>query len=472
MKKLMCLAWTAALILLHASAQADVKLPAIFSDHMVLQRGIKLPIWGTAEADEKVTVSIAGQKVSATADAQGKWRVTLEPISAAEPLAMKVSGKNTLTISDILIGEVWLCSGQSNMSFSVARAQNAAEAIKAAEKPTIRLFTVGRAFKDEPQQELSGKWEICSPATVKDFSAVAYFFGSELQQALKSPVGLIESGWGGTRAEAWIPRKAFDDLHLPYEPEWTQQWLKPTKPDPASSEPARERPYQAPASLYNGMIAPLAGFPIRGALWYQGETNTAYPKEYRDVLTALATSWRAAWNQGDFPFLIVQLPNFKSGTRDWVMMRESQAHAARQLPNAGLVVTIDKGNPHDIHPKDKQPVGHRLAALALKTTYGKDIPYTGPTLKCADFGEDKITLTFDHTDGGLKSKGNLEGFEIAGADGKFEPASAMIQGDQIILTEGKINSATAVRYAWANDPKCTLYNGAGFPAAPFTTRKK
>ena len=450
-------------------ARADVKVPAIFGDHMVIQRGMKVPVWGTASAGEKVTVKAAGQEQSATTGDDGKWRVTLDPIDAKEPIEMTIAGKNTITFADVLVGEVWLCSGQSNMGFTLKTASNAEEAIKAADQPRIRLFTVGRAIPDQPQANLAGgKWEVCSPQNVGGFSAVAYFFGLTLQQKLDQPIGLIQSSWGGTRAEAWMPRATFDSLKLPYEPAWTQEWLHP-KQNPAATKPTPERPHEAPAVLFNGMIAPLAGYAMRGAIWYQGETNTVYGEQYRDVLAALVTSWRDAWQQGDFPFLIVQLPNFRNN-RFWPITREAQAQVARDLKNVGLVVTIDVGNPTNIHPTNKLPVGKRLAAVAQKIAYGQDVPYTGPTFQSMKIDGESAMIRFDHVEGGLVSKGALQGFQIAGADGKFVTAQAKIDGDTVVLHADGVTSPKVVRYGWENDPTCTLYNAADFPAAPFEAR--
>ena len=452
------------------AAHADVKLPAIFGDHMVVQRGMKVPVWGTADAGEQVTVKVLGQEKSATADDKGNWRVSLDPIDSAEPVELTVAGKNSVTFKDVLPGEVWLCSGQSNMGFQLSRAANAADALKAAERPKVRLFKVGRAIKDEPQTEMSGKWELCTPEKAKSFSAVAYFFGSELQDTLNVPVGLIESDWGGTRAEAWIPRPTFDALKLPYEPAWTEQWLHP-KQDPKAKRPEPARPHEAPACLYNGMIAPFAGYAMRGAVWYQGETNTAYPAEYRRVLASLVTSWRESWGQGDFPLLVVQLPNFLGPSRDWATLRDAQAKVGSELPNVGIAVTIDLGDPHNIHPTNKQPVGHRLALIAQKIAYGKDVPFSGPTVKSVQTSGNDIAITFDHVQGGLIAKGGeLLGFELAGADGKFVPATAKIDGDRVIVSADGVTSPISVRYAWSNNPKCNLFNGAELPAAPFEAK--
>jgi sialate O-acetylesterase len=452
-------------------ALADVKLPAVISNNMVLQAGKPLPIWGAADAGEKVTVKAAGQEKSATADDKGKWRVALDPIDVSDPIELTVAGKNTITFKDVLIGEVWLCSGQSNMEFPLKRASNADEAIKAADHPKMRLFRVGRAYKDEPQEDLAGgKWELCSPQNVGEFTAVGYFFGAELHEKLNMPVGLIQSDWGGTRAEAWMPKATFDSLNLPYEPAWTQEWLHP-KQNPASTQPAKERPYEAPAVLYNSMIAPFAGYAMRGAAWYQGETNTAYPVDYRRVLGAMITSWRDAWGEGEFPFLIVQLPNFEGPTRDWVALRKSQQQVTKDLPNVAMAVTIDLGEAKNIHPTRKQPVGHRLAVLAEKTVYGRDVPYSGPTFKSMQSSGGEITVSFDHADGGLVSKGEVQGFEIAGDDGKFFPAKAKITGDdQVVLSADGVASPKMVRYGWQNNPTCTLYNKADLPAAPFEAK--
>jgi sialate O-acetylesterase len=460
-------------LLLAVPVSADVSLPAIFGDHMVLQAGRAIAFWGSADPGEKVTVKAAAQEKSATADEKGKWRITLDPIDSKTAIELAVTGKNTITFKDVLLGEVWLCSGQSNMEFSLKRASNADEAIKAADRPTIRLFKVGRAVKDQPQEDVAGgKWELCTPQTAADFSAVAYFFGVDLQHALGDvPIGLIQPSWGGTRAEAWMPRKTFDVLKLPYEPAWTQEWLHP-KPNRNSTQPAIVRPHEAPAVLYNGMIAPIAGYALRGVIWYQGETNTAYPDQYRDVLAAMITSWRTAWGQGDFPFLIVQLPNFRN-TRFWPTLRAAQQRVANEVPNCGLAVTIDLGNPKDIHPTNKQPVGHRLALLAEKLAYGKDVECSGPVFKSVMVDGDNAVVSFDHVAEGLVARGGeVQGFELAGPDGKFLPARAKIDGNNVLVQSEGVSSPAMVRYGWENDPTCTLYNQANLPAAPFEAKVK
>jgi sialate O-acetylesterase len=355
------------------------------------------------------------------------------------------------------------------MAFRLATAKDGAEVIKAADRPTLRLFKVGRAYTNEPQKDVSGKWELSTPQSAEGFSAVAYFFGTELQKKVDVPIGLIEADWGGTRAEAWISRETFDALKLPYEPAWTHEWLHPAT-KPASTQPAKERPYEAPAVIYNGMIAPIAGYAMAGVVWYQGETNTAYPVEYRRVLTALINNWRSAWGRNDATFLIVQLPNFKGPTRDWVALRKSQAQVPREVPGVGLVVTIDIGNSTNIHPTDKLPVGQRLAALAGALVYELPGPFTGPSFRSMEIHGKEAVVHFRCTFGGLKAKGELSGFEVAGADGKFVAATGRIDGDAVVLRAEGVEKPKFARYGWANDPTCTLYNGAGFPAEPFSTQ--
>lgn len=470
MKRFAMITTIVLLVCSNGITRGDVKLPAIFGDHMVLQGGMKVPIWGTADAGEKVTVKTAGQEKSASADENGKWRIELDALQSDDAIEVVVTGNNSVTFKDVLVGEVWVCSGQSNMGFSLKSAANAQEALKSADRPNIRLFMVGRNYPDQPQEELTGKWEICTPDTAGGFSAVAYFFAVDIQQKLNQPMGLIQPSWGGTRAEAWMPKPTFDALELPYEPEWTEQWLHP-KTAKGAAQPEKARPHQVPAGLYNGMIAPIAGYAMRGVIWYQGETNTAYGEHYRDVLGALITSWRDAWGQGDFPFLVVQLANLQN-TRFWPTLRAGQAQVAKELPNVGLTVTIDVGESKDIHPKDKQTVGQRLALSALKIAYNQDVPHSGSVYKSMKIEDGKAVITFDHVYDGLMSKGgDLQGFEIAGEDGKFVTAEAAIDGQRVIVRADGVTSPHAVRYAWANDPTCTLYNKAGLPAVPFEATK-
>ena len=482
MKRFAAICTTVGIFLSLASlAHADVKLPKIFGSHMAIQRDMKVPIWGSADPGEQVTIKAGDQTQSTKADDKGNWKITLDPIKSDQPFTMSVSGKNKIELEDVLAGEVWLCSGQSNMERRVDQCANPDEEIAAANHPQIRLFIVQHNDTEEPQDDVKGgAWMVCTPETIPHFSAVGYYFGRELQQKLNTPVGLIESNWGGTRAEAWVPKDAFDRLHLPYEPAWTEEWIHP-KQNPAATRPTPSRPYEAPAVLYNGMINPLVGYAMRGVIWYQGESNAPHPEKYHDVMSTLITSWRKAWGQGDFPFLVVQLANFHVPIKNptvsdgkvgagWPEVREAQAQLVNDVPNVGLAVTIDIGETRDIHPKDKQDVGKRLALAAEKIAYGRDVSYEGPTIKSMQVQDGKAVLTFDHTDGGLVNKGDkVDGFEVAGEDGKFVPANASIDGDKVIVSADGV-SPRQVRYGWNDDPKCTLYNKDGLPAVPFRTK--
>ena len=461
----------AIIVFIASSVRADVKIAGIFGDHMVVQRGMKIPIWGAADPGEKISVKVLQQEQTATADDKGKWRVTLDPIDSKEPISITVAGKNSITLNDVLVGEVWVCSGQSNMERRVDQVADAKETIASADHPQIRLFIVQHANDDQPQDDVKGgKWMICSPETIPHFTAVGYAFGLDLQQKLNVPMGLIESNWGGTRAEAWMTKQAFDRLNLPYEPAWTEESVHP-KQDPASTKPTPARPFEAPAVLYNGMIHPLAGLAMRGVIWYQGESNAEHAEKYADVLGAMIKSWREAWGEGDFPFLVVQLANYKSNGK-WADVREAQAAMTTQLPNVGLAVTIDIGESNNIHPMNKAEVGRRLALSAEKIAYGQDIVYSGPTIKSIRIDGDKAILTFDNIGGGLKVKGDkLEGFEVAGEDNNFVSADAKIDGDKVIVTSDAVKSPKVVRYGWADDPRCTLYNDADLPAVPFRTAR-
>lgn len=448
-----------------APVWADVKLPAVIGDHMVLQQGVAVPIWGTADADEEVTVTLGEQKKTARAGADGRWMVRLDPLQAGDaPVEMIVSGKNRITVSDILVGEVWLCSGQSNMDMAVRNSKAANSETKAADYPHIRLCTVPKKAAVEPQKDVEAKWAVCSPKTVPDFSAVGYFFGRDLHQELKTPIGLIHSSWGGTPAEAWTELAA-----LKGEADFSEivkRW--------EASAQDNATHFQRPTVLYNGMIVPLAPFAIRGVIWYQGEGNAGRAYQYRKLLPAMIKCWRELWGQGDFPFLIVSLANFKAapdvpGDSDWAELREAQAMTAAQ-PHNGLAIAIDVGDAEDIHPKDKQTVGHRLMLQALKVAYGKDIVASGPVYDSMRIEGDKIRVKFRNADGGLVAKRAVPvGFQVAGEDRKWHWAYAEIDGDSVIVWSGQVVKPVAVRYAWADNPVCNLYNGAGLPAVPFRT---
>lgn len=637
---------------------ADVKLPAIFGDHMVLQQDQKLTIWGWADPGEKISVTVLEQGRAATADDQGNWRVVLEPVQSARPIEVTVSGKNTVKLTDVLVGEVWLCSGQSNMEFELPRVNNADREQAAATDSQIRLFTVAKSVQETPAKDVKGKWEVCTPDAVNDFSAVGYFFGRELRQKLNRPVGLIHASWGGTPAEAWteasvlnadpmlrpiveqyekrratVPaRKAefkkrlaewmafakgaeannggekknwqatdFDDASWKTmrEPnKWEQAaqlnidgfvWLRKSVTVPAdwdgkalklslgriddydmtyfngkrvgstlvergngaaverrydvpanavkqgkaviavrifdtrgdggfggpggqmtlaradgagaavgltgdwkyevervlkadeypvrlSDQPAGATDQNSPAALYNGMINGIAGVPIRGALWYQGEANAGRAFQYRTLLPAMIKNWRGAWQQGDFPFLIVQLAGWHAPqtepveATDWPELREAQFLTTKALPNVGIATAIDVGDANDIHPRDKQTVGHRLAMVALQDTYGQTIEGHSPSFHELKVEDGKAVLAFDHVGDGLKMKGDaLKGFAVCGADKKWVWADARLTNNDIVLSSPKVPQPIAARYGWGYFPASTVYNSSDLPLLPFRT---
>ena len=482
---------------------ADVRLPSIISDNMVLQQGKAVPIWGWADANEAVTVtgSWGSGKWKTTADQDGKWMVKIDTGKAGGPYEMTVSGKNPITIKNILVGEVWVCSGQSNMEFTVKQAKNSAEEIAEANNyPQLRQFLVGRKVIYTPMYNCNGKWQICSSQTAGTFTAAGYFFGRELNKQLNVPVGLINTSWGGTPAESWMSKeylendpnfqpilKKFEatsadinELKKKYR-EDMQKYDAVVPQLKAEGKPLPPRPEEpigpghpySPMGLYNGMIVPILPYGIRGAIWYQGESNAWRAYQYRTLFPAMIKNWRDAWHQGDFPFLFVQLANYMQSEpqpveSDWAELREAQLMTL-SVPNTGMAVTIDIGEP-DIHPKNKQDVGKRLALWALAKTYGKNIVYSGPIYKSMKVDGNKAILTFDNVGSGLMAKGDsLKGFAIAGADKKFVWADAKIEGDTVVASSDKVVSPASVRYAWAINPVCNLYNKEGLPATPFRT---
>ncbi|MCX7017042.1 MAG: sialate O-acetylesterase [Candidatus Sumerlaeota bacterium] len=492
-------------------ARADVQLPALFSDNMVLQQGVAVPIWGKADPGEKVTVTFEGQTVSATADG-GKWMVRLQPLKAGGPSDMTIAGKNTMTIKNVLVGEVWVGGGQSNMALTVKVTENGEEAVAQSANPQIRLFKVAQAASDTPLDDVKAKWEECGPDSVAGFSATAYFFGRALQGDLKVPVGLIESCVGGTSAVLWISPEAYKsapDLQLFGKAAKTRtaqpaRATKTAEKAPAkakaeapASQPARPRAKtaktsspakaprpakpSAPSSLYNGMIKPLQPYAIKGAVWYQGEADSRDPERslaYRKLFPAMIESWRKDWGQGDFPFLFVQLPGFGAPDRDWPALRESQLKTLSLCKNSGMAVAIDIGEEKNIHPKKKQPVGERLALAARAIAYGEKIEYSGPIYDSMKVEGDKAVVSFKHIGGGLEARGGeLKGFAIASEDKKFVPATATIApstgsgqaGDTVVVSSPDVKAPAAVRYAWANWPQCNLFNKDGLPASPFRT---
>ena len=482
------------------AARADVALPALLGDHMVIQRGLPVHVWGNAAEGEFVSVEFRGATRSTTADAIGQWSVFLPPGEAGGPFDLTIKGNNTIRIEDVLVGEVWVGSGQSNMEFSLKEGMNSASELAGANHPRIRLFHVKNKVALYPLDDVAADpWTICTPESVRDFSAVAYFFGRHLQEKLGVPIGLIETSWGGTPAEAWTSQRALsaDSSLMPVYAEWARmnddsarhQLQRKKQMDEWRSAVARAKadgkeppgfPWEPnidsswmPSGLYNAMIAPLTRLPIRGVIWYQGESNASRERAplYAHLFGTMIQDWRHAWGQSGLPFLFVQLANFKTGEARWPELREAQRQTLA-LANTAMAVTIDIGTTDDIHPKNKQDVGLRLALAARAVAYGEKIEYSGPMFQQATPEGHVLRVRFDHIGTGLMARGgNLVGFEISGADGKFVPADAKIEGDTVVVSHSSVAQPAHVRYAWKDDPRCNLYNVEGLPASPFGTRE-
>ncbi|MCC9137607.1 sialate O-acetylesterase [Pontibacter silvestris] len=440
--------------------RGNVQLPAVFSNHMVLQQNSEVTVWGWAKTGEEVTVipSWNNTPIKVKADNLAKWQVKLQtPAAGGGPYTIKVQGYNTIEIEDVLIGEVWLCSGQSNMEWTArAGIDHAAEEVPKANYPSIRFFSVQHRTADAPQLDLNGEWVVCTPKTMIDFSAVGYFFGRELYQNLNVPVGLINSSWGGTPAEIWMNA---DTIAADKELAEAAAELKEVEWGPVQ-----------PGKAYNAMIAPLIPFKIAGALWYQGEANTGNPEEYAQLLPALIRNWRSEWNS-KFPFYFVQIAPWKDyAPQQGVLLRDAQRRSLR-VPNTGMVVVSDIGNNDNIHPTNKIDVGVRLANWALNKTYGKkDIVFSGPLYRDMKVEGKKIRIFFDHIGKGLVTKGKeLTGFEIAGPDQKFVKANAKIDGNTVVVQAKSVKNPVAVRFEWSNAVDPNLFNTAGLPASSFRT---
>lgn len=489
------LAKWATLMALAGVLQAAVKLPALISDHMVLQQGMPVRIWGTADPGESVRVEFEGQSVTVKANAAGKWTAWLKPLVAAGPLEMTIAASNTISIRDVLVGEVWVGSGQSNMEFRLQTANNHDEEIAQADYPMIHLFQVKHVVADQPAEDVVGSWQVCSPASAKGFSAVEYFFGRNLQQNLHVAMGLIESDWGGTPAQSWTSRDALEsDASLKFvQDDWDrilagypaakqkyeatlENWNKAAAEARAAGKTPPNRPaapqgpghQNTPAGLYNAMIAPLTPYGIRGVIWYQGEANgnEAGAWRYRRLFGAMIQDWRNHWGEGDFPFYFAQLANFKTNGW-WPVLRESQTETLR-LDNTGMAVILDIGNPTNIHPTNKQDVGLRLALIARAKTYRQAVEYSGPVFQQAAAEGGAMRVYFSHADGmQARGGGGIAGFELAGADGKYVAAEAKVDGNTLLVSSSDVAEPVAVRYAWADDPVCNLVNLAGLPAGSF-----
>ncbi|MGB8170570.1 MAG: sialate O-acetylesterase [Chthoniobacteraceae bacterium] len=503
------LAATAA-TLLPLGASAEVKLPALFSEHMVLQRDQVVPVWGWADAGEEVTVTIGKQTKKTKAGADKKWSVKLDKLSAGELGTMTVKGTNTIEIPDVLVGEVWLCSGQSNMGFTVNRAVNFEQEKAAADLPKLRMFTVLSGTAPAPEEDCKGKWVICSPDTVGTFSAAAYFFGRDLHAKLNVPMGLINSSVGGTAIESWTSWDAqkdvaslkfifdsWDQRIAAYDPEKSKAayekqkaaWQTAAdkakaegKPAPnaprAPSEPKKDA--NRPANLFNGKIAPLVPYAIRGAIWYQGESNADTVQRgaaYRVQLPLMIADWRKRWGS-DFPFAWVQLPDFNAKNPEgWSLVREAMLKSLK-IPKTGMAVALGLGEAGDIHPKRKQEVGKLLATWALADVYApkpgkkaKAEPQTamGPLYSGSKISGKEVTVTFTQAAGLTAKDGEVKGFTIAGEDKQWKPATAKIVKGSVVVSSPEVAKPLAGRYAWASNPEWSLVNAAGIPASPFRT---
>jgi sialate O-acetylesterase len=488
---------------------AEVKPNALFSDHAVLQSGMPVPVWGTADPGEKVAVTFAGKTASAIADTSGRWMVRLAKLKPGGPFEMTITGKKAgetpIVVKDVLVGEVWLGSGQSNMQFYVSK-NGAGHApyglldedkeIAAANYPQLRMFTVKNAMSMTPLSDAVGEWEVCSPKTVPNFSAVGYLFGRDLNQALKRPVGIVLSAYGASTAEAWIPREAMasdpqlkpmlDKLDARYDffkahaggtdagapPEPMTINARPPRPG-APPAPLRDpsRNQHQPTVLFNAMINPLVPYAIRGAIWYQGESVVGGPNGlllYSHVMDTLVTHWRHLWGEGNFPFYAVQLPGQQNVSNNPII-REQQARILA-LPNTAMAVVLDTSEAKNVHPHNKEPLGDRLTKIALAKVYGQKIEYSGPVYASMKVEGSAIRVKFTRAAGLMAKGGSLTWFQIAGADQKFVDADAKIEGDSVVVNSRQVSAPVAVRYAWDNYPDtANLYNGAGLQAAPFRT---
>ena len=476
---------------LPAIALADVELPNIFSDHMVLQRSQANKLWGRAEPKEEILVSIAEQTHETTADDQGLWSVMLDPLPAGGPHELVVAGDNEIVLRDVLVGEVWICSGQSNMEWSVRNTDDADLVAAGANFPKIRMINFPNVGQQEPLfTHPKSSWMVCSPKTVGGFSAVGYFFGRQLHDTLQVPIGLVNNAWGGSSAEAWVDRKqleadgSYDSL--------LKRWAKKeqllesltAKSDLDEEQKQRVKELQdemvnrhRPGNIYNGVLKTHLGYGIRGAIWYQGESNASRAYQYRRLFPKMITTWREEWGQGEFPFYWVQLADFREeksqpSMSDWAELREAQTMALSALPNAGQAVIIDVGEGKDIHPRNKATVGQRLARWALAKQYGVDIAYHSPQIKSMEAVGDRIVLTFNHVNGGWRpfDVNKPVGFAIAGADKKFVWADAKIlENGRIEVSSSEVPEPVAVRYAWADNPVCNMFDNVGLPLTPFRT---
>lgn len=494
------------------SALAHTGLPNIFGSNMVLQQQQSNKVWGWGDADTTITVSIAGQSKKAKVSKDGKWHVMLDPMEVGGPHQLNIKGHDTIKFDNVMIGEVWICSGQSNMQWPISRSNDADLTTMTAHYPNIRFISVPQVGTDEPQANFKGEWSTCTPETTTEFSAVGYYFGRQLHQSLGVPVGLIDNAWGGSACEAWINRKVIeqDERFKELMKHWKgveakfksgeaekayakqlKAWEKKAAEAKKNGKPAPRKPRmnngamkgnQRPANIYNGVLHPTIGYGIKGAIWYQGESNASRAYQYRDLFPLMIKNWRDEFALGDFPFYWVQLADFRAekdapADSDWAELREAQTMTMSKLPNTGEAVIIDIGEANDIHPTNKRDVGNRLARWALAKDYGFDqLAYHSPIYKSMEVKGDHILVTFDHTGKGLDTVdvNDLLGFTIAGKDKEFRHAKAQILGKgsertQIKVWSDQVKKPVSVRYAWADNPICNVRNYDGLPLTPFRT---
>jgi len=476
----------------------EARLPGVLSSHMVLQRDRPIHIWGWSAPGESVAVAFRGNSRTVAGDSLGNWSVFLPPAPAGGPYQLAVTGTNKIVLDDILIGDVWFASGQSNMELPMkgwpgAPLKNSAEEIVHANQPQIRLLNIPHKAVDFPLFNSDASWTVCSPETASSFSAVAYFFGRELNARQQVPIGLIDATWGGTPAEAWVSLQSISAdaalmpvfatrAHMVETQSEMEAIVAEERREDAAARQAGQKPPNhpwhpdpaswAPAWLFNGMVAPETPFTIKGVIWYQGESNSrlAFAPMYGKIFPALIADWRKQWHEGDFPFLFVQISSFTSdATEAWASIREAQRRSL-SVSNTAMAVTIDIGDPDNVHPADKQTVGARLALAARALAYGENVEYSGPLFRQATPEGDAVRVWFDHAAHGLTAKGDaLQGFEIAGDDGRFVTATARIDGQTVLVTNAKVAEPKYVRYGWANAPVVNLFNSEGLPASPFTS---
>ncbi len=479
--------------------QAGLRLPAIIGDNMVLQRDMPNPVWGWANPGADVSVSLAGQNLQAKAGEDGKWKVVLPPMTGSHhALILTIASQGeTLHLTNVVVGEVWVCSGQSNMQWAVSQSNDADLEIASANYPNIRFISVPQTGTQEKQDDFRGQWDLCTPETVGAFSGVGYFFGRQLHQILGVPIGLIDNAWGGSSAEAWVSRETMenDERFRSVMEQWKKteasydfekvlaDWQAKANEAQAAGKPVPRRPTDVlkgqhrPGNLWAGVLHPIIGYGMRGVIWYQGESNAGRAYQYKDLFSLMITEWRKAWGIGDFPFYWVQLADFKAekaepGDSDWAELREAQTQTL-ELPNTGQAVIYDLGEGRDIHPRDKQNVGKRLARIALARDYGQSFEYLNPSYKSMEVKDGKVVLTFENVGSeGLYAFDTEEvvGFAVAGEDKAWHWATGkVVAPNQVEVTCAEVAQPVAVRYAWADNPVANLRGRNGLPVIPFRT---